>query len=82
MGSINCLTPECKGAAKWKGLCTSCYSTAKKMVENGETSWGDLASMNLAQLDSSGDKFRDAFRKKRSLINYVKNPGFDKKEHE
>ena len=52
-GSKRCLVPECGNLAKWKGLCTTCYSEAKKLVETGQESWEHLASVGLAETNKS-----------------------------
>ena len=56
-----CLTPDCKGtsATITKGLCQTCYREAKQMVDRGETTWEQLASVGLALGPPS--KFRAAF---------------------
>lgn len=45
-----CLTPECGKAARWKGLCTSCYGCAKNLIDLGETTWEELSELDLALL--------------------------------
>lgn len=59
-----CLTPECRkeGLIAYKSLCLSCYSTAKKMVEAGKTTWEQLAAMGLVQVKL--DPFTKAFNTK------------------
>ncbi len=60
-----CLTPDCKSktAADCKGLCMRCYSTAKKMVEAGRTTWGQLEQLGLIEMGK--DAFTKAFEQKR-----------------
>jgi hypothetical protein len=62
----NCLTKNCMrpaAVAMKRGLCLICYSRAKKMVESGTTTWGQLVEMKLAlPSDTEGaDPFTQAF---------------------
>lgn len=46
-----CLTPGCdkpSAPAMKTGLCMSCHSEAKKLVESGKTTWAELSEMGLA----------------------------------
>jgi hypothetical protein len=65
-----CLTPECRAQANrdtaYKGLCMKCYSSAKKLVESGKTTWGHLAEMGLAKQEETA--FERAFREKQSKM--------------
>ena len=56
-----CLTPECRkeGVLAYKSLCLGCYSSAKKLIESGKTTWEQLAEMGLAQVEL--DPFTKAF---------------------
>lgn len=45
-----CLVPDCGKAAKWKGLCQTCYGCAKAMIERNETTWEALEVLGLAVL--------------------------------
>lgn len=60
-----CIVGDCKSkpAAQCKGLCMKCYSTAKKLVTSGETTWEELYRMNLA-VDES-EPFVRAFNSKK-----------------
>lgn len=57
-----CLTKNCRGfaAADCRGLCMKCYSQAKKLVQDGKTSWDELESMGLAT-PKAGTPFLDQF---------------------
>lgn len=55
-----CLTPGCGKQAKWKCLCHACYGQAKRLIDSEETSWEELADLNLACPPSQ--LFRMAFR--------------------
>ena len=47
-----CLTKPCTkeqaNVAVFKGLCLKCYSSAKKLVDSGQATWDELATMGLA----------------------------------
>jgi len=61
---LSCLTPSCgKSPIAYKGLCMTCYKTAKKLVEAKQTTWEALAQMGLADLGTS-NKFTEAFKAK------------------
>lgn len=51
MSSEKCKTRLCKSEAAagdtYRGLCLKCYSSAKKMVEGGKSTWIELADMGL-----------------------------------
>ena len=62
-----CLTPNCTrepAAALKRGLCMTCHSKAKKLVESGATTWDELVGMNLA-LPLDDGLFEKAFRAKK-----------------
>lgn len=61
---MTCLTPNCKNkdCASLKGLCMKCYSTAKKLVESGKTTWDKLEEMGLCR--QKEDAFLKAFEEK------------------
>lgn len=50
-----CLTTTCnaKEAASCRGLCMRCYSGAKRLVESGQTTWDQLAAMQLVKQELS-----------------------------
>lgn len=61
-----CITPKCtriQAPALKTGQCMVCYSKAKKLVENGTTTWDELARMGLAKFDLANvnDPFTAAF---------------------
>lgn len=67
MGATKCLTKTClntSAPALRRGLCMTCYSRAKRMVEAGTTTWDEIVMMGLALSDSAGgvDPFMAAFR--------------------
>ena len=45
-----CMTPECKSPSVpvVRGLCAVCYRSAKRLVDNGKTTWTELETMGLA----------------------------------
>lgn len=65
---MKCMIPNCGRDAivtPKRGLCMRCYSTAKKMVESGDTNWDELVEKGLA-LDLGDDAFTKAFKEKQS----------------
>lgn len=48
---IVCLTPNCGRKVQTCGLCGKCYYQARKLVEEGRTTWEFLAAHNLADLN-------------------------------
>lgn len=61
-----CLTPDCKNSKAFKGLCSSCYKSAKRLVDSEQTTWEALAEMGLADVgESASSKFMDAFKKRK-----------------
>ncbi len=64
-----CLTPKCtrtQAPAIKTGQCMVCYSKAKKLVDNGTTTWDALATMGLVNRDLANvnDPFTEAFNAK------------------
>ncbi len=51
-----------------KGLCSECHKVAKKMVDDGETTWPQLQEMGLVDGPKKAaiNPFREAFNQKRS----------------
>ncbi len=47
-----CITPNCVKPAEWKGLCRSCYGTARHLIDKEETTWEELHVMGLCELDA------------------------------
>lgn len=45
-----CLSPECKNCCQYKGLCSSCYGSAKQLINDEKTTWEELAGMGLADV--------------------------------
>jgi hypothetical protein len=43
-----CLTPNCKGKYRGRGLCGSCYATAARLVSLGRTTWDKLIAEGKA----------------------------------
>jgi hypothetical protein len=58
---LKCITPECGKDRKWKGLCPSCYGQAKRLIEQGKTTWDELFDLKLCILDNK--PFLIAFNK-------------------
>ena len=69
MNTSKCLIEGCNNmsaATLKRGLCMQCYSKAKKMVDNGITSWLKLVSLGLSLgIDGIGstDPFVSAYNK-------------------
>lgn len=72
--AVKCLTPDCKEDRRWKGLCSSCYGQAKRLIETEETTWDELEKLGLAELP--GKAFTKAF-KRRKYQGVEVNIGFD-----
>lgn len=56
-----CKTPKCaklKAMNLKTGLCMSCHSVAKRLVESGTTTWKRLAELGLV---TSAQEFSDPF---------------------
>lgn len=47
MDSEKCLAPECGRDREIRGLCTSCYHTANRMIRNGEATETELINKGL-----------------------------------
>lgn len=60
-----CLALNCskEPAVNCRGLCMKCYSAAKKLVTNGNTTWEALEEMGLAQRELT--PLEIAFNKKK-----------------
>lgn len=37
-----CLTPECGKPGRTRGLCSRCYTVARRLVKDGRTTWDAL----------------------------------------
>lgn len=61
--SKKCLIPACQKpvAVNCRGLCMKCYSSAKRKVESGASTWDKLAEMGL--VEAQEDDFTRAFDK-------------------
>lgn len=42
-----CGVASCKRPRRTRGVCQSCYLTARLMVKNGETTWDELVSLKV-----------------------------------
>lgn len=76
-----CLTKGCMrpvATALIRGLCMLCYSTAKKMVDNGTTTWTELVTMGLALAQSNSDQFAAAFEEAKRGKDAETNQGHNK----
>lgn len=49
---MKCLRPDCDSEPEVRGLCKSCYMTARYLVATNKTSWSEL--------ERSGRAFRKA----------------------
>ncbi len=59
-----CLTPECGKDARWKGLCTACYGSAKQLIDDNETTWDELHELGLAIVPRA--RLATEFRKRKA----------------
>ena len=65
-----CLTPDCRNKGLvWRGLCSKCHETAKRLVDGGKVTWERLAELGLATgkrgvTVASEDPFLKALRQK------------------
>ncbi len=61
-----CLVPACKKleAPDFKGLCVSCYASAKKVVDAGGTTWEAIAALGLCRLKTQDNPFLDELKKR------------------
>lgn len=60
----SCMTSGCFGKAapaNGRGLCMKCYSTAKRAVENGKTTWEKMEELGL--VGRKADPFEEALKK-------------------
>lgn len=66
MNNLSCMTAGCHKIrfGDGRGLCMSCYSKAKKMVEDKKTTWEELEQMGLIE-SKAVDKFTAAFNAKK-----------------
>ena len=62
-----CMTEGCTVVrySNGRGLCMSCYSKAKKIVEAKKTTWEELESMGMVESKAT-DKFTQAFNEKKA----------------
>ena len=63
---MQCLTPSCTreaAAGLKRGLCMTCHSKAKKMVDAKKTTWDELVSLNMA-LDVDDGLFEAEFNRR------------------
>jgi hypothetical protein len=62
-GSPICITEGCGKERKWKGLCSSCYGQARKLIEKKQVAdWDELEAMGLIIADDK--PFVAAFKRK------------------
>lgn len=67
MQQNKCVIEGCgrpRAEALKKGLCMSCYSRAKKMIDAGKTTWNELENRGLCVTTEATDPFSVAFNKK------------------
>jgi len=58
-----CIVSGCDNDVRTRGMCGSCYSSALKLIRDGETSWENLKDMCLATepYQSRSSHFRDTY---------------------
>lgn len=60
-----CVTDGCVRDGISRGLCQTCYVSAKKIVDSGKYSWEELARLGMAAFKrSGGGLFNNVLRKK------------------
>ena len=61
-----CLVGTCRKskAAGCKGMCMKCYSSAKKLVTIGKTTWDELVEMGMAEIEAT-DEFTLEFQRRK-----------------
>ena len=47
--SSMCMTPNCSGVTKTRGLCQRCYAAASVQVKRGTVTWEKLTELGLAK---------------------------------
>lgn len=62
LASPTCVTEGCGKERRWKGLCSSCYGQAKKLIKQSKTTWDELEIMGLIIADDQ--PFVAAFKRK------------------
>lgn len=62
---MQCCNPRCKGmgSPSLKGLCMKCYKEAKKIVEDGQASWEELAQLELCRIAEDDASFAAALKR-------------------
>lgn len=65
-GSPVCITEGCAKERKWKGLCSSCYGQARKIIDQYKVTWDDLEQMGMIIADDK--PFVAAFKRKRAEL--------------
>lgn len=60
-----CCVPDCNKEARWRGVCQSCYGQAKRLIDDGKTTWTELEEMGLAVPDVKNKPLLKAFLAKK-----------------
>ncbi len=64
MTKNKCLIKGCEGKQMTRGLCSKCYTTARKLVETGQTTWEVLKKKGLVyEKRTNLSPFMDEFNK-------------------
>jgi hypothetical protein len=65
MERVDCLTPDCSGVARSRGLCAACYGTARLRVASGLNTWTELevAGLALPTVNNGQSAFTAAMQK-------------------
>jgi hypothetical protein len=67
MAAKKCITKDCHGTAKRRGLCDSCYYSARKMIASGEVpGWEWMEKKGLANPRGGTPMTREIRRRLRS----------------
>jgi hypothetical protein len=58
-----CLVPHCtRKVTSSRGICHACYATAKRLIDDGRTTWDELVKLNLAaQKRAKPNRLLEAF---------------------
>ena len=58
-----CLIDDCTRVEKMRGLCSSCYQGARRVIKLGQTTWEELAERGMATVENNRSVFSVMFEK-------------------
>lgn len=57
MNTSKCLVPNCKGKVKTRGLCPTCYGSARHLVRTGKVTWAGMEARGvIAPVKGKGNR--------------------------